>query len=141
MMQISMSANDPKRTRFRRRLRSSTHPLEETPKMLRFSGTMASVAAAAALSFSQAALADDLAGVVRLSGQPLSGAKVTLWRTAGTAAPSSLAEASTDASGAFEINGVPEGEAGVYYLTTKSGPSDAVALLSVLGEKIPPKAV
>ena len=53
--------------------------------MLRLSGTKASVATAAALSFSQVALAGDLAGVVRLSGQPLSGAKLTLWRTAGTA--------------------------------------------------------
>jgi hypothetical protein len=110
--------------------------------MLRFSQTTASVAAAAALSFCQVALADDLAGVVRPSGQPLSEAKVTLLRTAGMAAPSSIAEALTNASSAFEMTGVPEGKEGIYYLTTKSGPRDAVALLSVLvGDKIPPAAV
>jgi streptogramin lyase len=87
-------------------------------------------------------LADDLAGAVRLGGQPVSGAKVTLWRTAGKAAPSSLVETSTDQSGAFEMRGFPEGEpGGVYYLTTRSGPGDAVALLSVLGEEAPPVAV
>jgi hypothetical protein len=96
---------------------------------------------ACCVSFSQAGFAGDLAGAVRLGGQPVSGAKVTLWRTAGNAAPSSLAEASTDESGAFEMPGLPDGGGGVYYLTTRSGPGDAVALLSVLGEDVPPAAV
>ena len=61
--------------------------------MPRFSRMAALVAAAAVCSFGPVALADDLAGAVRLGGQPVSGARVTLWRTAGTAAPSSLAEA------------------------------------------------
>lgn len=114
----------------------------EVLEMIRVRWVAASVAALAVCSLSQASFADDLAGAVRLGGQAVSGAKVILWRTAGNAAPSSLAEASTDASGAFEMPGFPEGKAGgVYYLTTRTGPSDAVALLSVLGEKAPPAVV
>ena len=109
---------------------------------MRTSLMTASMVALAVSWFPQAGFAGDLAGAVKLGGQPVSGARVTLWRTAGSAAPSSLAEASTDASGAFAMPGFPEGDAGgVYYLTTRSGPGDAVALLSVLGEKAPTAVV
>ena len=109
--------------------------------MTRMSCIAASVAVLALCSFSQLGFAGDLAGTVRLSGQPVSGAKVTLWRIAGKKAPALLAEASTDVSGAFKMLGFPEGGAGVYYLTTKSGPGNVVTLMSVLGEAVPPAAV
>jgi hypothetical protein len=110
--------------------------------MTRMGWVAASAAALAVCSFSQAGFADDLVGAVRLAGQPVAGAKVTLWRTADKAAPSSLVETATDETGTFKMQGFPEGQpGGIYYLTTKSGPADAVALLSVLGEKTPPAVV
>ena len=109
--------------------------------MTRMSWVAASAAALAVCSFSQAGFAGDLDGAVRLGGQPVSRAKVTLWRTAGKESPASLAVVSTDASGAFEMPGLPDGGGGVYYLTTRSGPGDAVALLFVLGEDVPPAVV
>jgi ethanolamine utilization protein EutQ (cupin superfamily) len=85
--------------------------------------------------------ADNLTGAVRIGGQPVAGAKVTLWRTAGKAAPSALAETSTDERGDFNLS-FPSGVTGsVLYLTSKSGPGNAVALLSVLGEQAPTTAV
>ena len=74
-----------------------------------------------ALSFPSCGFADELAGAVRLGGQAVSGAKVTLWRTAGKAAPSVLAETSADERGAFKLT-FPSGQPGsVLYLTTRSG--------------------
>jgi hypothetical protein len=94
-----------------------------------------------ALTFPCAGFAAELTGTVQLGGQPVSGAKVTLWRTAGKAAPSLLAETSANERGAFKMN-FPKGtQSGVLYLTTKSGPGNTVALLSVLGENAPPAAV
>src|SRR5262245_6922240 len=80
-----------------------------TSRMLRFTRTVPLLAFAAASSFGQVGVADDLYGAVRLGGQPVAGAAVTLWRTEGTATPTSLAEAATDASGTFEMPGIPEG--------------------------------
>ena len=79
---------------------------------------------------SQVSFAGDLVGELQLSGQPAPVATVTLWRTAGNAPPVSLVETSTDESGAFKMLGFPEGKpGGVYYLTTRSGPGDAVGAL------------
>jgi hypothetical protein len=109
--------------------------------MTRMSLTSAVLVALVSLSFPSRGFADELAGAVLLGGQPVSGAKVTLWRTAGKAAPSVLAESSADERGAFKLT-FPSGPPGsVLYLTTRSGPGNAVALLSVLGERAPSGAV
>ena len=50
---------------------------------------------------------------------------MTLWHTAGGNAPSSLAETSTDNSGAFAMANVADTVGGSYYPTTKSGPAMA----------------
>ena len=103
------------------------------------SNRIASIAAAAVF-FGQAGFADDIVGTVRVGGQPVAGAAVTLWHTAGRNPPSSLAEASTDQIGAFAMANVADTVGGSYYLTTKSGPEDGVTLMSVLGESLPPTA-
>ncbi len=77
-----------------------------------------------------------------LGGQPIGGATVTLRKTAGKGTPESLAEISTDASGAFAMRSVPAVTDGnVFYLTTKGGAGDAVALISVLGTEPPARVV
>jgi hypothetical protein len=96
--------------------------------------------AAAAVFFGQAGLADNLAGTVSIGSQPVAGVAVTLWHTNGGNPPSSVAEASTDASGAFAMADVANALGGSYYLTTRSGPEDGVTLLSVVGESVPPTA-
>src|SRR5262245_55965004 len=75
------------------------------PSMALVFGVATSAVVLAVCSCPQAGLAGDLVGEVRLAGQPVSGAKVTLWRTAGKAAPSSLVETSTDDGGTFKIVG------------------------------------
>jgi hypothetical protein len=103
--------------------------------------TLASWVTAVAIAFASAAFAHDLSGTVSLGGQPVSGARVTLWRTAETAPPSALAEASTGADGTFEMPGIAEGGRGIYYLTSKSGPANGTVLLSVLKAELPSTAV
>jgi hypothetical protein len=51
-------------------------------------------------------------------------------------------EASTGSTGSFKMAKIPErAGSGIYYLTARSGPGGAVALLSVLGEKTPSAVV
>ena len=96
----------------------------------------------AILSVSQSAVAKRLDGTVTVGGQPVAGANVTLWQTAGKEAPKSVAEASTGAKGDFALHDFPLfTDGGVYYLTTRSGSSDALALMSVLGTEPPDKVV
>lgn len=90
---------------------------------------------------SQSALALDVKGTVTLGGKPEKNATVTLWKTAGTSSPKSLKETKANADGSFEIRDVRSSDAGdVYYITTRDGVRDDVALMSVLGTE-PPQAV
>ena len=105
-------------------------------------GWTAVLATLVALSFSSTGLCKyDLSGAVRLGGQPVSGAKVTLWRTAGKAAPSALAETSTDERGAFKLT-FPGGEPGsVLYLTTSRVPAMPSPCCRFSAKKAPPTVV
>lgn len=90
---------------------------------------------------SHTAVAGEIEGTVTVSGKPLSGATVTLWRTAGTGSPKSLHDAKTGANGSFAIRDVPASDGNVFYLTTRGGSAANVSLLSVLGAEPPPKVV
>ncbi|MFL3655784.1 MAG: hypothetical protein ACJ04P_11975 [Halioglobus sp.] len=80
------------------------------------------------------ALALDMEGALTLGGKAIPGAKVTLWRTAGTASPETIKETSTDAEGNFELQNLKSSDDGnIYYITTEGGPHEGVALMSVLG--------
>jgi hypothetical protein len=93
-------------------------------------------------AMSQTAVAKGIDGTVMVAGQPLGGATVTLWQATGKEAPKSLAEVSTDASGAFKFRDVPtRADGNVIYLTTKGGTGDALALMSVLGTEPPERVV
>ena len=90
----------------------------------------------------QTAVANRLDGTVTVGGQPVAGASVTLWRTAGKEAPKSVAEVSTGAQGEFTLHDFPLlADGGVFYLTTRGGLRDALALMSVLGTEPPDKVV
>src|SRR6516165_5152672 len=89
-------------------------------------------------------------GQVQAGGGPLANSTVTLW-AASTADPRQLAQARTNGDGRFELTS-PEtpGADVILYLIAKggeaavnkgSGDNPAVALLSVLGNAPPPKAV
>ena len=96
----------------------------------------------AIMSLSQTAVAKRLDGTVTVGGQPVAGASVTLWRTAGKEAPKSVAQVSTGAKGDFALHDFPLfTDGGVFYLTTRGGSSDALALMSVLGTKPPDNVV
>ncbi len=91
---------------------------------------------------SQSAVAKRMEGTVTVAGQPMRGATVTLWRTAGKDAPKSVSEASTNASGGFAFPNVSAaGDGSVFYLTSKGGAGNAVTLMSVLGNEPPSKVV
>ena len=91
---------------------------------------------------SQSAVAKRMEGTVTVAGQPMRGATVTLWRTAGKDAPKSVSEASTNASGGFAFPNVSAAADGsVFYLTSKGGAGNAVTLMSVLGNEPPSKVV
>ncbi len=93
-------------------------------------------------SVSQIAVAKRIEGTVVVAGQPVSGAKVTLWRTAGKDAPKSVGEATTSPNGEFLVRDFPLfADDNVFYLTTRGGPVDALALMSVLGAEPPDRAV
>jgi hypothetical protein len=92
------------------------------------------------------------AGKVRYAGSPLAGSAVTLY-AAGEGKPMPLAQGKTGADGTFTLGAGAEqlkGSAGkVLYLVARGGtpkaagakgPSDAIALLSVLGTKLPKTA-
>ncbi len=96
----------------------------------------------AVMSVSQIAVAHEIKGKVMVGGQPVSGAAVTLWQTASRDSPESLATASTDSSGGFSIRkGAHKAGGDVFYLTTKGGSSDTLALMSVLGTDHPSSVV
>lgn len=95
---------------------------------------------------------NELVGKVQGAGSPIAGSEVTLY-AAGEGKPVRLAQAKTDADGTFELDvGADKvgGSAGkVFYLVARGGtpkaaakkaPSDAIALLTVLGTKLPTKA-
>ncbi|NQX87290.1 MAG: hypothetical protein HRT77_01360 [Halioglobus sp.] len=84
------------------------------------------------------AAALDMAGTLTLGGQPVPDATVTLWRTAGTDSPATMAKASTDTEGAFTLQNLGASEEGkIYYITTTGGAHENVALMSVLGATPP----
>lgn len=88
----------------------------------------------AILSVSQSAVARHLEGTVTVGGQPVSGATVTLWKTAGKALPASLSEVTTGKNGGFKIRHAHDRADGhVFYLTTSGGATNGLALMSVLG--------
>ena len=79
-------------------------------------------------------LALDMEGSLTLGGKAIPGAKVTLWRTAGTGSSETIGESSTDADGNFELQNLSSSEEGsIYYITTEGGDREDVALMSVLG--------
>ena len=86
-----------------------------------------------------------LAGSVQIAGSPVAGATVTLY-AAGAGAPTQLAQVKTESDGAFKLDGGQAPEGSVLYLVAKGGtpkaaeakgPNDAIALLAVLGTKLP----
>jgi hypothetical protein len=89
--------------------------------------------------------ATDLSGRVQGAGQPIAGATVTLY-AAGSGAPAQLAQARTDAEGAFRVTTDKPVIGGSFYLIAKGGtpkaaadkgPNDAIALLAVVGPSLP----
>src|SRR5271165_3508195 len=91
------------------------------------------------------AMAADLAGNVQGAGLPIAGSTVTLY-TAGTGAPTQLAQGKTDDNGAFDLNVDQTPADTVLYLIAKGGtpkaaadkgPNDAIALIAVLGTELP----
>ena len=93
-------------------------------------------------AMSQTADAKGIEGTVMLGHQPMAGVTVTLWRTAGEESPESLREATTDSNGRFAFHVVmARADGNVFYLTTKGGAGDALALMSVLGTEPPEKVV
>jgi sugar lactone lactonase YvrE len=96
----------------------------------------------AIMSLSQTAVAKRLEGIITVGDQPVAGASVTLWRTAGNDAPKSVAEVSTGDKGEFTLHDFPLfADGGVFYLTTRGGAHDALTLMSVLGTEPPDKVV
>ena len=87
------------------------------------------------------AVALDMEGTLTLGGEAVPGAKVTLWKTAGTDSPEIITETSTDAEGGFELHNLnPVEEGTVYYISTAGGDREGVALMSVLGAT-PPSSI
>ena len=83
----------------------------------------------------------DMEGTLTLGGEAVPGAKVTLWKTAGTDSPEIITETSTDAEGGFELHNLnPVEEDTVYYISTAGGDREGVALMSVLGAT-PPSSI
>jgi len=95
----------------------------------------------AGMFIGQSAFAKRLEGTVVIAGQPVRDAAVTLWLTRVKQPPRSVAEVSTGAQGEFTLHDFPLlDDGGVFYLTTRGGSSDRVALMSVLGTD-PPERV
>src|SRR5215472_5880847 len=105
---------------------------------------MGAFAALGVLSSASAFAADRINGEVTAAGAPVVGATVTLW-AAGTDAPRQLAQSRTAADGRFALSA--DGKGAVLYLVAKGGRSaaskagdnPALALISVLNTKPPPK--
>jgi len=90
----------------------------------------------------QTALAREIEGTVTVGGRPVPGATVTLWRTAGKNSPEALREATADSNGRFAFHVVmARADGNIFYLTTRGGAHDALALMSVLGTEPPDDVV
>src|SRR6516165_3657267 len=105
------------------------------------------VAALSVLSSMSAFAADRINGQVLGAGAPIVGSTVTLW-AAGTDAPRRLAQTRTGADGRFALSA--DGKGAILYLVATGGRSvagkvtgdnPALALITVLGSKAPPKVV
>jgi hypothetical protein len=103
--------------------------------------------ALSALSSAPAVAADRINGQVLGAGAPIVGSTVTLWAV-GTDAPRQLAQARTGADGRFALSA--DGKGAILYLVATGGRSvagkvtgdnPALALITVLGSKAPPKVV
>ncbi|MCX2978801.1 hypothetical protein [Candidatus Marimicrobium litorale] len=87
------------------------------------------------LTTSLPAVALDMKGALTLGGEAVPGAKVTLWKTAGTESPRVIRETSSDAEGFFELKNLDPDRAGnIYYISTAGGVREGTALMSVIGE-------
>jgi hypothetical protein len=71
-------------------------------------------------------MATDLPGTVQAAGLPIAGSTVTLY-TAGTGAPTQLAQGKTDDKGAFKLNVDQTPADSVLYLVAKGGTAKAAA--------------
>ena len=99
---------------------------------------------------SASAIGAEIEGQVLGAGAPIARSTVTLW-SAGADAPRQLAQAQTGDDGRFTLNyQSPGGPEGISYLVAKggrpaakqpSGDDPALALMTVLGSKAPPKVV
>lgn len=103
--------------------------------------------ALSALSSAPAFAADRINGQVLGAGAPIVGSTVTLW-AAGTDAPRQLAQTRTGTDGRFALSA--DGKGAILYLVATggrpgagkaSGDNPALALITVLGGKAPPKVV
>jgi hypothetical protein len=92
--------------------------------------------------------AEAIKGQVTVAGAPVAGSTVTAW-AASTGAPKQLGQARTGADGGFTLNNAEASDA-VLYLVAKGGQpaagkaggdNSALALLTVLGNKLPAKIV
>ncbi|MFO1477812.1 MAG: hypothetical protein U1F98_14345 [Verrucomicrobiota bacterium] len=111
--------------------------------------SLRTVALACAILLSAAqARATDIAGCVQGANRPIAGSTVTLY-AAGSGAPKQLAEATTDAGGAFKFAVGQAPADSVLYVVAKGGTpqaaadkkaNDTIALMAVLGSS-PPKTV
>ena len=107
---------------------------------------MGALAALGVLSSVSAFAADRINGQVAAAGTPVVGSTVTLW-AAGTGVPRQLAQARTGVDGRFALSG--DGKGAILYLiakggrsaASKAGDNPALALITVLGSKAPPRVV
>ena len=98
-----------------------------------------------ALCWAGAAAAESLNGRVLGGGKPVANSTVTLW-AAGPGAPQQLAQAKSDFDGRFSLASTNASKESSLYLVAAGGHSSAdkteggnpaIALMSVLGEKLP----
>jgi hypothetical protein len=109
---------------------------------------VAAFASLACLSAFPVFAALSLSGQVQGGGAPVVGATVTLW-VASAGAPKQLAQSRTGADGGFVLTAADAAEEGTsLYLVARggrsqadkgSGPNDALALITVMGSKVPSK--
>ena len=94
------------------------------------------------VALTQTVAAAGVEGTVMVGHTPMAGATVTLWKTGGEAMPETVREATTDKNGHFAfhvVRGRADGK--IFYLTTKGGADDRLALMSVLGTELPDAVV
>jgi hypothetical protein len=89
-----------------------------------------------------------LTGSVQIGGQPVSSASLTVY-AAGTAAPTKLGEGKSGVDGSFKLTAKDSPKDCVFYVVARGGTpkgagakaaNDGLALLSVLGPKLPDRA-